>query len=84
MQHVKCRLIWVMCLLLILSNTIHAQNKYTISGYVLDSLSGESMIGATINVQNELRGVTTNQYGFFSITLPKGDHHISFSYVGYV
>src|SRR4051794_24521890 len=60
-----------------------AQQKFTWRGYVKDSLSGETLINASIILNNETRGVTTNQYGYFSITLPAGTHQFLFSYVGY-
>lgn len=66
-----------------LSTEIIAQEKFTLRGYVKDSLSGETLIGASILVSNESRGVTTNQYGYFSITLPQDDYKLIFSYVGY-
>jgi hypothetical protein len=60
-----------------------AQNKYTLSGYVRDSLSGETLIGASIVINGEGKGVNSNQYGFYSITLPEGTYHIVVSFVGY-
>ena len=48
-----------------------AQEKFTLKGYVKDSLSGETLIGASIVIKDETRGVSTNQYGFFSLTLQK-------------
>lgn len=61
----------------------NAQEKFTLKGYVKDSLSGETLIGASILISNETRGVTTNQYGFFSLTLPQSDYTLIVSYVGY-
>ena len=53
-----------------------------VSGYVTDSRTGETLIGA--GVQSEKAGTITNNYGFFSIPLAAGkDGAISFSYVGY-
>ena len=50
-----------------------AQQKFTWKGYVKDSLTGETLINASVLVNNENRGVTTNQYGYFSLTLPSGN-----------
>lgn len=58
-----------------------SQNKYTLSGYIKDSLSGETMIGASISFNG--KGVTSNQYGFYSITLPKGAYQVVASFAGY-
>ncbi|MBS1746073.1 MAG: TonB-dependent receptor [Bacteroidetes bacterium] len=62
---------------------LNAQHKYTWDGYVKDSLSGETLINASIFLDNNMQGITTNKYGFFSITLPEGKHQLVFSYVGY-
>lgn len=60
-----------------------AQKKYTISGYVKDAASGETIIGANISVKNFLKGVTSNQYGFYSLSLPEGEYEIAVSNIGY-
>ena len=61
-----------------------SQNKFTISGYVKDSLSGETLIGSTVSILGESKGITSNQFGFYSITLPSGTYNFICSYVGYV
>ncbi len=61
-----------------------AQNKYSITGYVKDSLSSENLIGATVSFNGQQKGVNTNGYGFYSITLPEGHYMITASYVGYI
>lgn len=58
------------------------QRRHTLSGYVRDE-SGESLINATVCDLTDGVGTTTNEYGFFSITLPEGEHQLRFSYVGY-
>ncbi len=60
-----------------------AQEKFTLNGYIKDSLSGETLIGANIGVKEQGRGVASNQYGFFSITLPRGTYLLQFSFIGY-
>lgn len=62
----------------------HAQKKYTIGGTIKDAATGETLIGATIRLQ-ELphSGATTNSYGFFSLTAPEGDYNLVVTYVGY-
>jgi outer membrane receptor for ferrienterochelin and colicin len=74
--------ILVFCLLLPAA-AVRAQNKYSISGYVKDSLSSENLIGASIIFHGEQKGVTSNGYGFYSITLPEGHYLLTASYVGY-
>jgi hypothetical protein len=60
-----------------------AQNKYTISGYAKDVQNGETLIGATITVKGNSKGITSNQYGFYSITLLDGNYELICSYAGY-
>jgi hypothetical protein len=60
----------------------HAQ-KITVSGTVTDEGSGENLIGATIYNTRSLQGTTTNNYGFYSITLPKDSVRLRISFVGY-
>ncbi len=57
--------------------------KYTISGYVKDSLNGESLTAAAIYVAELAKGAYANDYGFYSVPVPKGTYTIRVSYVGY-
>ncbi len=59
------------------------QEKYTINGFVRDSSNGEELIGVTVYVNEAGTGVTTNAYGFYSITLPKGIYHLQYSFIGF-
>lgn len=65
------------------SNLLCAQEKFTISGYVRDSLSRETLIGATVQAKEQSKGVGSNQYGYYALTLPKGEYVIVTSFVGY-
>jgi hypothetical protein len=60
-----------------------AQDKYTLNGYIKDSLSGETLIGANLSVRPEGKGIVSNQYGFYSITLKKGTYSLLCSFIGY-
>ncbi len=60
-----------------------AQQKFTISGYVRDSLSGENLIGATVSISGRNTSVTSNQYGFYSLTLPASQYSLVLSFAGY-
>ena len=60
-----------------------AQDKFTLNGYIRDSVSGESLIGANLSIRSEGKGVSTNQYGFYSITLKNGTYQLAASFVGY-
>jgi len=59
-----------------------AQERFTLSGYIKDSLSGELIIGASINISGKI--VTSNQYGFYSITTDKGEYDAVVSHVSYI
>lgn len=72
----------LLCLLLscLLAN---AQEKFTLSGTISDSKSNETLIGVNLFIPELKTGVTTNEYGFYSITIPKGNYNIRISYMGY-
>jgi len=55
----------------------------TLSGYIREEGSGESLIGASIFVNSLSTGVSANKYGFYSLTLPKGVYEVTYSYIGF-
>lgn len=56
----------------------------TVSGFVRDAKSGENLSGATVYPQeNPSTGITTNSYGYFSLTLPKGKYTLIVRFLGY-
>ena len=55
----------------------------TISGYLSDRTSGELLVGANIYLFDKSKGTQTNEYGFYSLTLPKGTKRLYYSYLGY-
>lgn len=59
------------------------KQKFTISGYVKDAKNGEALIGALVYKKDTQTGSSTNEYGFYSLTLPAGKHTILISFVGY-
>lgn len=69
-------------LILFCGSFISAQD-FTISGYMRDAKSGEELLYATVYAEGTTNGVSTNLYGFYSLTLPAGDYTINYSYVGY-
>ena len=60
-----------------------SQEKFTISGIISDAKSNETLIGVTVFVQETNSTVTTNEYGFYSITLKKGTYNFLVSSVGF-
>ena len=70
-------------LFLFISSVIFAQNNYSISGTIKDQSSGETLFGATVFIENSSIGTTTNEYGFYSITVPEGNYTLVISYLGF-
>jgi hypothetical protein len=71
----------IILLVLVLSG--FSQEKFTINGYIKDSLSGETLIGANVGIKLAGKSIVSNGYGFFSITLPKGNYQVTASFIGY-
>lgn len=59
------------------------QVRFTLSGYVKDSGTGEVLIGATIATPGGTEGSITNSYGFYSLTLKGEVQELFCTYVGY-
>lgn len=55
----------------------------TLSGFIEDQYSGESLIGATAAIPGTSRGAVTNAFGFYSLPVEQGINRMSYSYVGY-
>ena len=70
-------------LFFLLSSIVLSQNYYTISGYIEDASSGESLIGVNVYSKSLSVGTTTNNFGFYSLTVPEGEFDINFSFIGY-
>lgn len=84
MQFMSRKLALFLLLFIGITSQIQAQDKMTVNGTVKDKLSGETIMGAVIKV-DQLSNivVTSNEYGFFAISLPKGKYDLRISYVGY-
>jgi len=77
------RLLGLLLILLVFSQSILGQEKYTLSGTITDISSNETLIGVNILIPEIQSGTMTNEYGFYSITLPKGTYEIQISYLGF-
>lgn len=67
-----------------ITHQIKAQEITTVNGTVKDKLTGESIIGAVIKIEQLANVVvTSNEYGFYAISLPKGKYDLRISFVGY-
>ena len=70
--------------LLLFCGNLSAQNRrFSVSGSITDSATGEDLIGATVYVAELKTGTATNAYGFYSISLPEGKYSLVFSFVGF-
>ena len=59
------------------------ENKVTLSGHIKDQTSGENLPSATVGIVELKRGVNTNNFGFYSISVPKGKYTVKISYLGF-
>lgn len=62
---------------------VDAQKRITISGYIRDKASGESLMGASVSIKGIAKGISSNQYGFYSISLPAGQYQMNVTNIGY-
>lgn len=82
-QSMISKKIVALTLFLLTTLSVFSQEKFTLSGTISNESSNETLIGVNISVTGLKTGVTTNEYGFYSLTLPKGDYEIVISYVGF-
>lgn len=73
----------IFLIILFTTFTSFSQDKFTLSGTIKDSKNNETLIGVNVYIPVLKIGTTTNEYGFYSITVPKGEHQIEISYLGY-
>ena len=60
-----------------------SQDTYTISGYVTDKSSGENLIGVSIYTLPGYKGTASNNYGFYTLSIPEGEYEIIYQSIGY-
>ena len=84
------KLFWISLILFLIFYTFTAQSfaeniskGVTLSGHIYDKENGESLPGATVYVSNTKSGTSSNNYGFYSMTLPVGSYHVVYSFLGY-
>ncbi len=61
----------------------YSQKNVTISGYIDEAESGEKLIGCTVYDLKSGKGTVTNDYGWYSLTIPVDSIKIRVSYIGY-
>ncbi|MBQ0786898.1 MAG: TonB-dependent receptor, partial [Oceanihabitans sp.] len=77
----KNALIFFLCYFTIF--LLSAQEQFTFSGTIQEATSNETLISVNIIIPELQTGTTTNEYGFYSITLPEGDYKVIISYIGF-
>ncbi len=65
------------------STLAFGQEKFTVNGYLRDGSNGETLIGANVFIKELSTGANSNEYGFYSISLPQGKYTIEYSYLGF-
>lgn len=70
-------------LLIVFTSFLYAQEHHTINGTIKDFSNGETLYGASIFLKGTNIGVLSNEYGFYSLSAPKGNYTLVVSYLGY-
>lgn len=70
-------------LIIAITATSYSQEKVTLSGNVSDAKNNETLIGVSVVIPILKIGTFTNEYGFYSLTIPKGTYEIEISSIGY-
>ena len=63
---------------------VYSQEKFTLSGTIIEEETGETLFGVNVLVPALQTGTVTNQYGFYSLTLPAGEYEVVYSSIGFV
>src|SRR4051812_24225968 len=79
----KSRILTLLILFFSFAGHAYSQGKVTLSGTISNKLNTETLIGATIYIPQAKVGITTNSYGYYTTTLPKGTYTIIISHVGF-
>ncbi len=79
----KKHIVSSLVLAFLLPLSLISQEKFTLSGTISESSSNETLIGVNVIFPEVGKGVVTNEYGFYSITLPQGNYKLQVSYLGF-
>lgn len=69
-------------ILVFLGHAVYAQNRVSVSGYVRDSSSGESIQNASVQLDSGSVSAESNAYGYYSISVPAGSVVLTFNAPG--
>ena len=79
----KIRSLSLLVLFFTVAGHAYSQEKVTVSGTISNKSNTETLIGVTIYIPEAKVSITTNSYGFYTTTLPKGTYTIIISHVGF-
>src|SRR3954468_16519668 len=79
----RSRILSLLVLFFAFVGNAHSQEKVTLSGTISNKSNTETLIGVTIYIPEAKVGITTNSYGFYTTTLPKGNYTIIISHLGF-
>jgi hypothetical protein len=74
---------WLFFLALVPLSFLLSQEELIINGFISDAETGEALIGANVYIEGKNIGASTNQYGYYSISLKPGEYKIHCNYMGY-
>jgi len=73
----------ILILVLIFSSFSFFAQEYTLSGKISDKENGETLFGVSIYLKGKTIGTSSNEYGFYSLSLTKGTYTIVYAYLGF-
>ncbi|NQX93071.1 MAG: TonB-dependent receptor [Flavobacteriales bacterium] len=73
----------LLTILMTISGLVSYGQGFTLSGEITDGGSGETLIGAVVYIEEIEKGVASNVFGFYSVTLPAGTYNVEYSFIGY-
>ncbi|MDO5607689.1 MAG: TonB-dependent receptor [Capnocytophaga sp.] len=81
----KTRYIYTVLMIFLFGTELFGQTakRFTVSGYVTEKGSKELLIGTNVYIEGSNLGTTTNNYGYYALSLPPGTYRLVVSYVGY-
>ncbi len=82
-KKIRLHYIAIFLMVLVFVPQLKSEVEHTVSGYVKDLNTGEVLIGASVYDVKFKSGCRTNNYGFYSLSLPVGEHILKVSYIGY-
>src|SRR3954471_8020215 len=79
----KSRILCSLIFFFALAGPGYSQEKVTLSGTISNKSNTETLIGVSIYIPEAKVGITTNSYGYYTTSVPKGTYTIIISHVGF-